>query len=562
MKIELNDKFPPRPYQQECVNATKNNNIGLIHAPTGSGKTNIMAYIIGELQLRTLIIVPAVDLVEQTKNRFVAMFGSDDQIGAIDGETRNKKAQTQKDILISTWQSLKRKDLLDNVKGKYDMLIIDECHHSSASVLSNIISNLKPYCKNLYGVSATPYRSQESDNAKMLSLFGGKILHQVSVEELYEQNFLVRPHINIIKTFNYGLNQLATENFMKNSLLKKIKESSSYNDFVVKLTAPMYFTIDKLLSQSKYASYQIFKDTPNGAIKPITSYDVTTIRNTFANALKEIEDENIRKMELAKQIMLDFKFGSLFPSYFSSKSERDMLNYARRLCELYANDFLGKNPASLPSNWENIGMKVGFLKKSIDNDYSRQVSVLNTTMTDLSKKSNVKALVLTNTIEFAKKAYKILNKNFKMPILYLDGSSIDKQDTFEAIRKASNDKNFILVSTTSLIKEGIDLPSINLVYSLSPVFNPINSIYSLEQLIGRAIRPSNSKEKSEIVIFDAFTRDFSNRRDEILSIISDNLHPICINTYENGKDYLANLNNRNFIQNEADLFNSRTIKNH
>ena len=442
------------------------------------------------------------------------------------------------------------------------MLIIDECHHSSASVLSNIISNLKPYCKNLYGVSATPYRSQESDNAKMLSLFGGKILHQVSVEELYEQNFLVRPHINIIKTFNYGLNQLATENFMKNSLLKKIKESSSYNDFVAKLTAPMYFTIDKLLSQSKYASYQIFKETPNGSIKPITSYDVTAIRNIFNNALKEIVDENNRKLELAKQIMLDFKFGPLFPSCFSSKSERNMLNYARRLCELYANDFLGKNPASLPSNWENIGMKVGFLKKSIDNDYSRQISVLNTTMTDLSKKDNVKALVLTNTIEFAKKVYKILNKNFKMPILYLDGSSIDKQDTFEAIRKASNDKNFILVSTTSLIKEGIDLPSVNLVYSLSPVFNPINSIYSLEQLIGRAIRPSHNKEKSEIVIFDAFTRDFNNRRDEILNIINDNLHPTCINIYENGKDYLANLNNNDFLKYRTDLLQTKIIKNY
>ena len=109
MTIKLNDKFPPRPYQQECVNAAKNNNIGLIHAPTGSGKTNIMAYIINELQLRTLIIVPAVDLVEQTKNRFVTMFGSDAQIGAIDGETRNKKAQTQKcaNIAILVWLILK-----------------------------------------------------------------------------------------------------------------------------------------------------------------------------------------------------------------------------------------------------------------------------------------------------------------------------------------------------------------------------------------------------------------------------------------------------------------------
>ncbi len=558
--MELNNKFPPRPYQQECVKAIENNNIGLIHAPTGSGKTNIMAYIINHLQLRTLVIVPAVDLVKQTKDRFIAMFGSDTQIGAIDGETRNKKAQIQKDILISTWQSLKRNDLLENIKGKHDMLIVDECHHSSAAVLSKIISNLKPYCKNIYGVSATPYRSQESDNEKMLSLFGNKILHQVEVEELYEQNFLVRPQINIINTYNYGLNQLAVENFIKNNILKKIRESNDYNDFVTKLTAPMYFTVDKLLSQPQYASYQIFKETPNGSTKPITSYDITLIRKTFMNSLSEIQDENTRKIELAKQIMLDLKFGSAFPSSFTSKEQRNILNYARRLCEIYANDFLNKNPSSLPSNWENIGMKVGFLKKSIDNDYSRQMNVLNTVMLDLSKKNNVKALVLANTIEFAKKAFKIINKNIKMPILYLDGNSLDKQDTFEAIRKADKSKNFILVSTTSLIKEGIDLPSINLVYALSPVFNPINSIYSLEQLIGRAIRPSENKQDSNIIIFDAFTRDFNNRRNEILKIISDNIHPVSINIYENSKRFLDNAVDRNFIKDEESLFNHRGIK--
>jgi len=110
--------------QIEAIKAMINNHRGVIHYPTGSGKTVI---ILGFLSLypiyNSLIIVNTQDLLLQTIDRAEELFPG--EVGIIGNGTINPNR-----ITITTIQTLYQLNL-DDFGKSINIVIVDECHHCS-----------------------------------------------------------------------------------------------------------------------------------------------------------------------------------------------------------------------------------------------------------------------------------------------------------------------------------------------------------------------------------------------------------------------------------------------
>jgi len=131
----------PRDYQYKAVYEAIKYNRKLLLSPTGSGKS-LMIYAIVRYYAATskkiLIVVPTTSLVEQMVNDFISYgWNAGDFIHKIYG---GKDKVTDKDIIISTWQSIYKfpKRYFDDI----DCVIGDEAHLFKSKSLTGIMTKL------------------------------------------------------------------------------------------------------------------------------------------------------------------------------------------------------------------------------------------------------------------------------------------------------------------------------------------------------------------------------------------------------------------------------------
>lgn len=141
----------PTPYPEQeaaCIAAIALKR-GIVSACTGGGKSLMMALLINKLQLRTLVVVPNLTLKRQLKEVFTGYFGS---LGNITIENIDSKALTT------------AKD--------YDVLIIDEAHHVSASTYQQLNKTAWQGIYHRYHFTATPFRNNPDENLLFEALAG------------------------------------------------------------------------------------------------------------------------------------------------------------------------------------------------------------------------------------------------------------------------------------------------------------------------------------------------------------------------------------------------------
>ena len=173
----MTDKIILRDYQEECVNTiidyakTKKVLKQVIVLATGLGKTIVFGHLPSKVKAKgkkTLILAHREELLTQAKDRLL-MIDPSLRIGIEQGDNIIAN-DLHLDVLIASVQTLGRKGSARIKKFNpedYGLIIIDECHHATATTYKNILEHFDlikgaqktAHARILLGVTATPNRS-------------------------------------------------------------------------------------------------------------------------------------------------------------------------------------------------------------------------------------------------------------------------------------------------------------------------------------------------------------------------------------------------------------------
>lgn len=145
-----------RPYQQECLDIIESKGKGryIVQMATGLGKSVVFTHI--PRQGRMLILSHREELVRQPLKYFDCSTGI---------EMASSKSDGTEDVVSASVQSIAHR--LDKFDAEeFDIIIVDEAHHSAAKTYQDVIKHFKP--RLLLGFTATPNRS---DGARLNDLF-------------------------------------------------------------------------------------------------------------------------------------------------------------------------------------------------------------------------------------------------------------------------------------------------------------------------------------------------------------------------------------------------------
>lgn len=208
----VRDRFKARlkivPYLEQ-LNATKaclRESRGIIVAPTGLGKSLIVALIIQELQVPTLVVVPTLELKRQLRESLKAIFGSLEHIDVENVDSLSPKKQ----------------------KKHYDCVIIDEFHHSGARSYRNLNKTAWNDVYYKFGLTATPFRSQDHERLLLESVLS-KVIYQITYQTAVSKGYIVPMdayYIELPKTLIQGNQKswpaMYSELVVKNTVRNKI----------------------------------------------------------------------------------------------------------------------------------------------------------------------------------------------------------------------------------------------------------------------------------------------------------------------------------------------------
>ena len=203
-----NKPFEPRYYQAEVIERAISHERGVIESAVGTGKSLMMAYIIKQLSVNSLIIVPSRGLLEQMYQDLVQWFGAKNVDMVNSAKVKSGKAL--KPIRITTIQTVasllktnKEGGLLEDI----DALFMDEFHHAGSSSYTTLLESIS----NIYyrfGFTGTFLRN-DSKSLDMFGVLSNRIYHYPAFKAITE-GFLTP-----LKVIRYNLSGKAHKQYQK-----------------------------------------------------------------------------------------------------------------------------------------------------------------------------------------------------------------------------------------------------------------------------------------------------------------------------------------------------------
>lgn len=218
-------------YQDDAVAVSELIDRGVIRAPTGSGKTAIGARIVASKKLRSVIVVPTIDLLYQYKSfleeHLVVWQGHRlldgipalnlDRIGQLGDGVIDPRGvtvatiRTMAKVLGIAYESyeyaeyddkddtdVNSRELKEWVEG-IGTLIVDEAHILGAGMVYAVANAIPAPFK--IGMSASPWRDDGAD--LMIEAATGEIMYRIETHTLVEHGFLVPLVVRVIPTASY-----------------------------------------------------------------------------------------------------------------------------------------------------------------------------------------------------------------------------------------------------------------------------------------------------------------------------------------------------------------------
>jgi superfamily II DNA or RNA helicase len=190
--LNIPEKFEARHYQSDAFRKATETHRALFLSPTSSGKSLMIYHLIRWHDVKTLIIVPTVSLVHQLAGDFVDYGAQEDTIHTISaGDNR----WTDRNITISTWQSVVK--MLDTPEWfeQFGMVIGDEAHRFAAKSLIAIMESFTE-CTVRYGYTG----SLDDSKCNALTLEGlfGPVYQVTTTRELMDSGHVSDLAINVL----------------------------------------------------------------------------------------------------------------------------------------------------------------------------------------------------------------------------------------------------------------------------------------------------------------------------------------------------------------------------
>lgn len=163
----------------------------LLISATGTGKTYASAFAARELEFkRVLFLVHRNQIVKQALKSYRKVFGGQVSMGMVTGKYQDYDA----DFVFATIQTLSKTDILSQYnKEHWDLIIIDEAHHSSADSYKKIMDYFKP--KLWLGMTATPdKRDDHLGDRNIYEIFNHQIAYEIRLQNAMEENLLCPFH--------------------------------------------------------------------------------------------------------------------------------------------------------------------------------------------------------------------------------------------------------------------------------------------------------------------------------------------------------------------------------
>lgn len=217
-----------RPYQIDAVNAALDNTSGFIEAATGSGKTWMVAAladIMNENGVRTIVIVPSSDLVDQTIATFV--------LGQLDvGVYSGAKKDLAHGTIVATWQALQNNP---HIVAEFGCIIVDEAHGASAKTVGELINVHGVNCAWRFGFTGT-FPKAKIDQTTLHGAIG-EVLYRISAADLIKMGFLAQLEIEPVQ--------------IQETVDEEFPDYTSERSFINKNAARLDFIADLVIAKAE-----------------------------------------------------------------------------------------------------------------------------------------------------------------------------------------------------------------------------------------------------------------------------------------------------------------------
>jgi len=236
----FNETYKPRDYQHNAICKALEFKRGILELATGAGKSLVLYAIIRLLQTKLkegnaiLLIVPTVMLVDQMYDDFVdyGYEGIENDVDKLHGKISNNRTRFEKSVLISTWQSLKSKDI--SFYDRYEAVFVDETHLSSAKILQDILSK----CSNAeyrIGVTGT-LPTEKLSKMSIFAMLGDKIAEKKASELMDEGTLAKLSIINVIMGYPQSIrNNIREYTFQsEEKLIENYRERNETVNYIVR----------------------------------------------------------------------------------------------------------------------------------------------------------------------------------------------------------------------------------------------------------------------------------------------------------------------------------------
>lgn len=202
----------------------------LLISATGTGKTYASAFGIRDAIKptgKTLFIVHRKEILKQAMASYKKVFGSRYKMAMLTGDDKDFAQIDEADFLFAMVTMISKPEIYERfAKDEFEVITLDEAHHSTAGSYQKIMDYFKP--RFMLGMTATPERT---DKFNVFELFDYNIAYEIRLQQAMEEDLLCPFHYFGITDF-----EIDGEVIDENTNLRNFKYlvSDKRVDYVIK----------------------------------------------------------------------------------------------------------------------------------------------------------------------------------------------------------------------------------------------------------------------------------------------------------------------------------------